>query len=266
MELQRPYSDPETEIRSDPSDLESIQPQVVEPKRAQRHANVYDAVTGRITFESKLDATVRGEKPSNAGPKPPKLSRHPVNASALAPEEVLFRRKAAPERFAEFDVYMAHERNLLDAGRTSLPDSDLLKSIHSYASHFYSALGGPKRNPSYQVGARNIDERSMDESALLAFGILLEEAGKDVLGSKGDMVFTEGMEISAKPDSNSESRTVVNPQVNLWPISQADFHHLLALSTLALGKEHQSAGKWPILKRTKALSGGGGQLERSVRD
>ncbi|GKT60079.1 membrane protein [Colletotrichum tofieldiae] len=211
MELQRPYSDPETEIRSDPSDLESIQPQVVEPKRAQRHANVYDAVAGRITFESKLDATVRGEKPSNAGPKPPKLSRHPVNASALAPEEVLFRRKAAPERFAEFDVYMAHERNLLDAGRTSLPDSDLLKSIHSYASHFYSALGGPKRNPSYQVGARNIDERSMDESALLAFGILLEEAGKDVLGSKGDMVFTEGMEISAKPDSNSESRTVVNP-------------------------------------------------------
>ncbi|OHW93849.1 membrane protein [Colletotrichum incanum] len=211
MELQRPYSDPETEVRSDPSDLEPTQTLVEETKRSQRHANVYDAVAGRITFESKLDATVRGEKPPNASPKPPKLSRHPVNASALAPEEVLFRRKAAPERFAEFDVYMAHERNLLDAGRTSLPDSDLLKSIHSYASHFYSTLGGPKRNPSYQVGARNIDERSMDESALLAFGILLEEAGKDVLGSKGDMVFTEGMDTSAKSNPNPASRTVVNP-------------------------------------------------------
>jgi hypothetical protein len=34
----------------------------------------------------------------------------------------------------------------------------------------------------------------MDETALLALGILLEEAGKDVLGKRGDLVFTEGME------------------------------------------------------------------------
>ncbi|GKT44900.1 uncharacterized protein ColSpa_05081 [Colletotrichum spaethianum] len=215
MELQRPYSSPEAEVRSDASDLEPIQPPAEETKRPQRHANVYDAVAGRITFDSKLDAAIRGEKPPNASSKPPKLSRHPVNASALAPEEVLFRRKTAPERFAEFDVYMAHERNLLDAGRTLLPDSDLLKSIHSYASHFYSALGGPKRNPSYQVGTRSIDERSMDESALLAFGILLEEAGKDVLGSKGDMVFTEGIEVPAEVKQKSESSNAVDPPSRL---------------------------------------------------
>lgn len=32
----------------------------------------------------------------------------------------------------------------------------------------------------------------MDETALLAFGILLEEAGKEAIGARGDLVFTEG--------------------------------------------------------------------------
>lgn len=32
----------------------------------------------------------------------------------------------------------------------------------------------------------------MDETALLAFGILLEEAGREALGRRGDLVFTEG--------------------------------------------------------------------------
>jgi hypothetical protein len=31
----------------------------------------------------------------------------------------------------------------------------------------------------------------MDETALLAFGILLEEAGREALGKAGDLVFTE---------------------------------------------------------------------------
>jgi len=35
---------------------------------------------------------------------------------------------------------------------------------------------------------------SMDETALLALGILLEEAAEEVLGERGDMVFVEGEE------------------------------------------------------------------------
>ncbi len=31
----------------------------------------------------------------------------------------------------------------------------------------------------------------MDETALLAFGILLEEASREALGTRGDLVFTE---------------------------------------------------------------------------
>ncbi|KAK6217166.1 membrane protein [Colletotrichum tabaci] len=211
MEFQRVHDDPEMEDQTEASELGPVQPPAAEAKRSLRHANVYDAVAGRITFESKSDAAVKDGKRPDTNSKPPKLSRHPVNASALAPEEVLFRRKAAPERFAEFDLYMAHERNLLADSPASLPDSDLLKSIHSYTSHFYSAMGGAERNLSYQVGRRNIDERSMDESALLAFGILLEEAGRDVLGNKGDMVFTEGLEISSNANPSSDSRTTADP-------------------------------------------------------
>jgi hypothetical protein len=68
----------------------------------------------------------------------------------------------------------------------------LLKSIHGYASRFYEALA--QRHPSECiVGSRTVDERSLDETALLAFGILLEEAGRDALGKKGDLAFTEGL-------------------------------------------------------------------------
>lgn len=35
----------------------------------------------------------------------------------------------------------------------------------------------------------------MDETALLAFGILLEEASREALGRRGDLVFTEGVEV-----------------------------------------------------------------------
>ena len=105
---------------------------------------------------------------------------------------MLFRRKRAPERHAEKDIYTANE-DLPQAGRGVLPETDLLKSIHKYASRFYDAMA-VRQGPDCLVGSRLADERSMDETALLAFGILLEEAGREALGKKGDLVFTEGME------------------------------------------------------------------------
>lgn len=108
----------------------------------------------------------------------------------MAPDEVLFRRKDAPERYGEHDIYHAHERDLQDAGKGVLPESDLLKAIHAYTSKFYAAKEQPKN------GISGVGERSMDETALLAFGILLEEAGRDVLGRRGHLVFTEGAEVA----------------------------------------------------------------------
>lgn len=49
---------------------------------------------------------------------------------------------------------------------------------------------------------RTTDERSLDETALLAFGILLEEAARESLGKNGDLVFTEGVDDDELEDVN----------------------------------------------------------------
>ncbi|KAK5316565.1 hypothetical protein LTR70_006224 [Exophiala xenobiotica] len=76
-----------------------------------------------------------------------------------APEEVLLRRVNAPAQIP-YDYYNADEK-LKPAQK--LPDSHLVKDIHM----------------------------SLDETALLAMGILLEEACKEPLGASGDMVLAE---------------------------------------------------------------------------
>ncbi|KAF5025229.1 hypothetical protein F66182_2695 [Fusarium sp. NRRL 66182] len=153
------------------------------PKR--RHATVYDAVAGKVLYDQGPST-----EPEEAQytPRHPKAIRYSTRDTPLAPDEVLFRRKDAPERYLEHDIYYAHERDLPYGGQGVLPDSDLLKAIHAYTSAFYSARHRERQIP----GSTNVNERSMDETALLAFGILLEEAGKEVLGRRGDLVFTEG--------------------------------------------------------------------------
>ncbi|KAI8629928.1 hypothetical protein F5Y19DRAFT_63892 [Xylariaceae sp. FL1651] len=152
----------------------------------RRNANVYEAVAGRVTTTLPIDDS------DDERPRPKHHRRHAPDSRrdpTLAPEEVLFKRSGAPVRFAEKDIYHSHE-GLCDGGRHILPDSDMLKAIHSYAGHFY--------------GANVIDERSMDETALLAFGILLEETSREVLGKKGDLVFTEGIEFTGNAGSHGE--------------------------------------------------------------
>jgi hypothetical protein len=123
--------------------------------------------------------------------------------SPYPPEEVLFRRRNAPQRYAEHDVYFANERELPAAGQGALPDSDLLTAVHGYTSKFYEAVA--KRASRTGVAPdRAVDERSMDETALLAFGILLEEAGREVLGRRGDLVFTEQMDDDREASDDDE--------------------------------------------------------------
>ncbi|EWC44627.1 hypothetical protein DRE_06616 [Drechslerella stenobrocha 248] len=62
----------------------------------------------------------------------------------------------------------------------ALPDSDLLKAVHAYAAEFYAAKG-------WGV----VGERSMDESALIAVGVLLEEWCREMIGKQGDLVFVD---------------------------------------------------------------------------
>ena len=94
----------------------------------------------------------------------------------MPPDEVLFRRSGAPERFEESDIYQPPEP------KAQLPDSDLLKFIHRYASEFFAKATPDKGKK---------DFRSLDETALLALGILLEETAAQHLGETGHLAFIE---------------------------------------------------------------------------
>lgn len=115
-------------------------------------------------------------------PKVLKTSRYRDTLSSstlpIPAEEVLFRQRNAPERFQEDDFYWANE-DLVQP----LPDSDLLKAIHTYASDFYNQATTTKGLADFS---------SMDETALIACGILLEEFAVHVLGATGDLAFVEG--------------------------------------------------------------------------
>lgn len=138
--------------------------------KLRRQVTLYDAVAGRISSTGFI-------------PAHPRTSRQRDNASylPLPPEEILFRRFNAPERYEEDDFYWAHEN--LDPEKQQLPDADLLKAVHAYASDFYGKLLGEDARVSFG---------SLDETALMALGFLLEEEMERILGDTGDLVFVEG--------------------------------------------------------------------------
>ncbi|OXV05261.1 hypothetical protein Egran_06971 [Elaphomyces granulatus] len=157
-------------------------------KKQKRNANVFDSVAGRVSASGFITGT--------------KSSRYRDTASsstvAVPPEEVLFRRQSAPVRYEENDFYFAHESL---SSECPLPSSDLLQAIHTYSSDFYDNAA---------VDGGRDDFRSMDETALIAVGILLEEMARESLGDTGDLVLVEGEEISDR-----EHQTDTAPSANL---------------------------------------------------
>lgn len=110
------------------------------------------------------------------------------STNAVRPEEALFRRLNAPIRYEETDFYFAHEK--LPSTRP-LPDTDLLESVHAYTSDIYEHATPDGGHRDYQ---------SMDETALIAMGVLLEEMAREALGKTGDLVLVEGEEILDEDD------------------------------------------------------------------
>ncbi|KAG9952933.1 hypothetical protein KCU85_g1579, partial [Aureobasidium melanogenum] len=143
-----------------------VEPEIVARKR--RKITVYEAVAGKAGYESLLPIEKRTAT---------KYRDTQTNSlQSVPPDEVLFRRHGAPERYEESDVYKAPQPN------TPLPDSDLLKFLHRYASEFYSKATPDKGQTDFQ---------SLDETALLALGILLEETAALHLGETGHYAFIE---------------------------------------------------------------------------
>lgn len=46
----------------------------------------------------------------------------------------------------------------------------------------------------------------MDETALIAFGILLEESAREMMGETGDLAFTEGADVDEERALSSEGQ------------------------------------------------------------
>ncbi len=133
-----------------------------EKRDKRRVASVYDAVAGRV------------------GPNG-FLTREQLQSSSLiprGPDEMLRRSFDAPEQVFD-NLYNADEQLL---PHQQLPDSDLVKAVHCYASDFYGMA---------TVNKGLHDFKSFDETALLAFGVLLEEAAHELLGETGDMALVE---------------------------------------------------------------------------
>lgn len=63
----------------------------------------------------------------------------------------------------------------------------MLEAIHAYTADFYDRTNADRGRT---------DWKSMDETALIAMGILLEEMAKESLGDTGDMVLVEGEKVA----------------------------------------------------------------------
>ncbi|KAG9196505.1 hypothetical protein G6011_01626 [Alternaria panax] len=136
----------------------------VKKRLRKRRATVYDAVHRKVA-QTGLIAHIRD----------PKASR-----KALRPDEVLFKRKNAPMRYEEDDYYPAHTKLPADQ---SLPSGDLADALNTYVSTLWARTKGPRLGPRTW--------RGMDETALIALSILMEETARGMLGETGDLAFTE---------------------------------------------------------------------------
>lgn len=159
------------DIRTDRLERYKHPEDVVEPEiaaRKRRKITVYEAVAGKAGYESLL--------PSEKRTATKYRDTQTNSLQSVPPDEVLFRRQGAPERYEESDVYRAPHTDI------PLPNSDLLKFIHRYASEFYSKA---------TLDKGQLDFQSLDETALLALGILLEETAALHLGETGHFAFIE---------------------------------------------------------------------------
>jgi len=155
-------------------------------KKRRWVSTVYDSVASRVSYEGFIKPAVvdeHGETKSRSG-------------KAMPADEVLGQRKRAPD-----EVYNVSQAE-------GLPESDLLVAVHQYASDYY-----------HLTGQGEINKRSLDESAMLAVGILLEETisgllgetghlalvDSSIFGHRGDQTSLTAVEVPDKEDDNPEA-------------------------------------------------------------
>lgn len=142
---------------------------------------MYDAVAGRVSQWGLIAPQSTNSKTTANQP--------------LRPDEVLFKGSNAPTRYEENDYYFAHDKLPKDQ---KLPSGDLLSALHAYITKYYARN---EENGNQKVW------KCMDETALIALGILMEETAREILGDSGDLVFLEGDEegLGASPGQEEDS-------------------------------------------------------------
>ncbi|KAB2570317.1 hypothetical protein DBV05_g11027 [Lasiodiplodia theobromae] len=162
-------------------------------KRRRRPISVYDCVAGRVNANGFIPEKAH----ISSGRMTSSSSRVPV-----PPDEYLFKQRDAPPRYEEDDIYFA-DRHL--APHQQLPDSDLLKALHAHSSEVYAQAYGRHAKTLY---------KSLDETALLTLGILMEEAAADIFDEVGNMKLEKPEENghvnvendSSRPDSGGKRK------------------------------------------------------------
>ena len=157
---------------------------------------------------------------------------------AVAPEEVLFRKQNAPVRYMENDYYFANEDIPEDQ---PLPDSDLLKAIHAYTSDLYANKTVDRGQSAW---------RSMDETALIALGFLLEETAVEALGETGDLALVEGA-VPSDPEWEAEAPVVRSRETSVSAFStrsRIDGYSSGGLDDVAttLSRQRKSKKRWRL--------------------
>jgi hypothetical protein len=142
----------------------------------RRNVNVYDAVAGRVGWNGLLTAQQQDAR----------------SARPLAPEEILLRSMGHAAIKQDNNEQHPNEEDL------ELPQPELLMAAHAYASDYYSATTSNRGQS---------DLRSLDGSALIAVGILLEEAARELLGENGDMALVA-------PRQRDDSRWLPLPRLS----------------------------------------------------
>ncbi|KAF2877815.1 hypothetical protein BDV95DRAFT_2593 [Massariosphaeria phaeospora] len=145
----------------------------------KRRPTVYDAVAGRVSQYGFFNRQSAKSKP--------------VAKKPLRPDEILFKARNAPTRYDETDYYFAHKD--LSPGQ-ELPSGDLLSATHGYISGLYATTAQNRKQHAWT---------SMDETALIALGILMEETAREVLGDTGDLAFLEGADDDGVPEATHEA-------------------------------------------------------------
>ncbi|KIV94565.1 hypothetical protein PV10_02320 [Exophiala mesophila] len=181
------------------------------PHPHRRRTSLYDVVAGRVGLNGFLS---REQLQSS-------------NLIASAPEEYLIRRTNIPEQIVD----EAAEVTDRISNASGLPDSDLLKAIHAYASDFYRSCNR---------GKPDFDSRSMDETALIAISFLLEELVKQEIGENGDMVFVEPEGFENAPEAPRMIKYQIQGRVYPPPMQRQP-----SLSDEDLLDQEQSPAKRP---------------------